>query len=303
MLTAERRPTRSGTYLRARRSSGSRRLGPSCWKYKKGRARSKWSSRTLIAFVKVSPAHCSRWLAGADSRTHPALNHPLSTYTPACQHCGLILCTLHPVYAPCPSCHNPLLSPAQLARVLLRVQQDIDAQLTIEQAERDAVERERQQRLIAESGGGAFPTLGGGPARPTPVPAALPAQERRVLTLGAKGKGKGKTTLTTTTIRPVSTPSPRPDTPPPDDIYPRPRSPPFDIVRVAKDLNKVLQWRAEEDRPWGNMKEKDKNRLEYQELPISHFIEEHAVGRRKAAKQKKAEGKGVDGRVVPGAAV
>ncbi|ORX39792.1 hypothetical protein BD324DRAFT_234906 [Kockovaella imperatae] len=237
-----------------------------------------------------------------------ARNHPLSSYTPICQHCGLVVCSLHSVYLPCPSCQNLLFSPAQLARILLTIEMDIKTQLAIEKAERDAIERERQERLVAESGGGAFPTLNGGPPRPTPVPAALPAQERRVLTLGKGkgGKGRGRATLTTTTIRPIASPSTTPGepvTPPPDDIYPRPRSPPLDIVRVAKELGRVMQWREEEDRPWGKLKA-DKGGgapLAYVELPIEHFIEDHVEGRRKAAKKKK-EGRGVDGRVVPGAA-
>ena len=237
--------------------------------------------------------------------TIPAQNHPLSTYTPTCQTCGLIICSLHPVYAPCPSCQSPLLSPAQLARVLLNVQQDIDAQLAIEQAEREAIERERRERLLAESGGGAFPTLSGGPPRPIPVPSA--AQERKVLTLG-KGKGRGRgAILTTTTYRSAAsaTPSPaEPVTPPPDDVVSRPRSPPFDADRIANELNKMLEWREENDRPWADKKnEKRGEGWSYVELPVSHSIEEDVEGRRKAARnKKKGEGKGVDGRAVPGAA-
>ena len=227
----------------------------------------------------------------------PARVHPLSSYTPHCSHCGLIVCALHAPHLPCPSCAQPLLSPAQLARLLLRVQSEIDAQLALEQAEREETERERLARLAAESGGGAFPILpGGAHSRHTSG-----EQGRKVLTLGGKA-GKGRATLTTTFTR--STPT-GPTTPPlPTDIVPRPRSPPFEVGRIEKELSKVLAWRVEVDRPWGDLRADKKGEgWKYVEVVVPQSIMEDSEGRRKAARKKKpAKGVGVGGRVVPGAA-
>ena len=225
----------------------------------------------------------------------------MSTYTPHCPHCGLVLCDLQPPYLPCPSCLQPLYSPAQLARLVLRIDSEIEDQLASEQAKRDALEREAQQRALEQSGGGAFPTLpGGGPGR---GPAAVD-NTRKVLSIGAgKGKGKGKATLTTTTYRSASASSTPagPATPSiPVDTVSRPRSPPLDPSRIEKEWNKVDSWRKEEDRPWGDLKADKKGEVwTYVELPLSHWIEEDSEGRRKAAKKK---GRGEGGRVVPGAA-
>ena len=73
---------------------------------------------------------------------------------------------------------------------------------------------------------------------------------------------------------------------------------------MEKEWNKLSKWREEEDRPWGDMKgDKRGGGWAYVELPISLSVQDHEVGRRKAAKQKHmGEGRGVEGRVVPGAA-
>ncbi len=224
--------------------------------------------------------------------------HELSSYTQHCSHCGLILCHLHAPHHPCPSCYNPLLSPAQLARLLLRLQNDLDAQLALEETRRDEEERERLARLAAESGGGAFPTLGGGKQVE-----AVQDRGRKVLTLG-KG-GKGKATLTTTYTRPSTSSPAEPATPPPTDITSRPRSAPLDAGRVEKELNKVLSWRLAEDRPWGDMKADKKGEVwKYVEAIVPEAIMEVTEGRRKAARKKQSgKGLGVDEKVVPGAAV
>ena len=235
----------------------------------------------------------------------PARVHRLSPYTPHCPHCGLILCNLQPPELPCPSCLQPLYTPAQLARLIMRVTTEIEEQLDSEQAERDAIEKQRQDRLIAESGGGAFPTLPPGGTGHGGKGMSMADASRKVLTIGGSGKGKGKAVLTTTTYRQVPTPTAtEPSTPAVYNTIARPRSPPLERAKIEKELEKWTKWREAEDRPWGDMKaDKDGESWVYVELPISHWVEEGTEGRRKAAKKKKKEGgQGENGRVVPGAA-
>jgi len=185
----------------------------------------------------------------------------------------------------------------------MRISTEIEEQLESEQAERDAIEKERQDRLIAESGGGAFPTLPGGSGGSRPQ--TMADASRKVLTIGGSGKGKGKAVLTTTTYRQSPTPAvSEPATPMTYDTIARPRSPPLDAGRIEKEVEKWAQWRKTEDRPWGDMKADNKGETwTYIELPLSQWVEEVTEGRRKAAKKKKKEGgQGENGRVVPGAA-
>jgi hypothetical protein len=71
----------------------------------------------------------------------------------------------------------------------------------------------------------------------------------------------------------------------------------LDVVKIEKELNRVLSWRNTEDRPWGDKKD---GGWKYVEIPISEWVEDDRDGRRKSAKKKK--GVGLDGRAVPGAA-
>lgn len=109
-------------------------------------------------------------------------------------------------------------------------------------------------------------------------------------------------TVTTTTYRPavVVTPEPKDDIP--RDTISRPRSPPFDAARADKEWAKVVAWRKEEDRPWGDIKaDKRGDTLVYVELPISHCVEESSEGRRKLAKKKKKEQALEERKAIPGA--
>lgn len=236
--------------------------------------------------------------------------HPLSLHTPHCSNCGLIVCILHPVHLPCPSCQNLLYSPAGLSRLIMRLQAEIEAQLDKEQSLRDQRERDRRDRLIAESGGGAFPSL----SAPTVTsPSAQGETARKVLTIGGgKGKGKGKAILTTTIIRPAPAGAPPGATTQvvvPGDIVPKPREGPLDLPRIEKELNKVLKWREEEDRPWGDLQlDKKGDGWSYVELPVAEVVDDALLdGRRRQARKKKnaqanGQGKGENGRLVPGAA-
>ncbi|WVR05096.1 hypothetical protein IAU60_002108 [Kwoniella sp. DSM 27419] len=226
--------------------------------------------------------------------------HTLSSYTPLCQSCGLTICSLHPAHLPCPSCQHPLATPAQLARLILRLDDEIAQQVAKEERQREEAERVRLARLAAEAGGGAFPSL---PGAQTTTPSAGTGG-RKVLTIGAKGKGKGKSTITTTTYRPASVASPsgsRPVTPPPNDIMPRLRSNPVSADKIEKELKKLLTWRAEVGRPFGDLKAEKKGETgwKYKELEVVHVrMDGDGEGRRRKAKARRGE----NGREVPGAA-
>lgn len=190
--------------------------------------------------------------------------------------------------------------------MILRVQNDVEAQMASEQAAREEEERRRADEVAAQA---AFPYLSSAGKASSQSKGQQPQdQARKVLTIGggAKGgKGKGKATLTTTYMRPVApaTPSSANDQPAiPTDIVPRPRSPPLERARVEKELAKLLQWRKEEDRPWGDLKaEKKGEAWQYVPLPASGLMQDDDhVGRRKA--KKKVKGLGADGKVVVGAA-
>nr|XP_018263938.1 uncharacterized protein I303_03814 [Kwoniella dejecticola CBS 10117]OBR86096.1 hypothetical protein I303_03814 [Kwoniella dejecticola CBS 10117] len=232
--------------------------------------------------------------------------HPLSTYTPICQSCGLVLCTLQLPYLPCPSCRNPLSSPAQLARLILRLENEVELQLESEERERQKVERERLERLAIQAGGGAFPTLPG--ATPQQSITTTDKGGRKVISIGNKVKGKTKIT-TTTYIKPppptISANSSREIQDGPRDIVPRLRFAPIDHKRFEKELNKLSSFRKEHDKPFADPKAilsgKDTNNkadgLQYREF-IVPVIQENGMGRRKKGKAKKL---GEGGREVPGA--
>lgn len=162
-------------------------------------------------------------------------------------------------------------------------------------------ERERQEMLLAESGGGQFPSLTVGSANATGTNNVPLGGARKVISIGAKDKGKGRAMVTATTYRTGSSaPSPRPKTPPPENIMPRPRSIPVDQNKAEKELTKVLNWRKEEGRPWGNMKaEKRGDAMKYVGVDViaMRHVDENTMGRRRRGKLKTGEA----GRIVPGA--
>lgn len=127
-----------------------------------------------------------------------------------------------------------------------------------------------------------------------------------MLTIGKNAKGKGRATVTTTTYTSVPVPSsskPKEEAPSkPTDIIPRPRSPPLDAARAAKELNKILSWRDENDRPWGDPKaERRGETWSYKEAPVLEVVGREGTGRRSKAKEKN-KNIGLDGRKVVGAA-
>ncbi|WVO12802.1 hypothetical protein L204_100410 [Cryptococcus depauperatus] len=228
--------------------------------------------------------------------------HGLNQYTPLCNHCALVLCQLHAPHLPCPSCGKLLYSHTQLTRLIQQVERDLEEQLDKERLEELEKGREREERLIAESGGGAFPMLGDSVNAIGTGSNAVPVgNTRKVLTIGSNPKGKSKATLTTTTYRTASTVPSRSKTPPPEHTIPRPRSIPVDKSKIEKEIAKLKQWRKEEKRPWGNMKlEKKGQALKYVEADyiVMGQVNENHVGRRRKGKMKKDH----EQRMIPGAA-
>ncbi|KZT55274.1 hypothetical protein CALCODRAFT_416637, partial [Calocera cornea HHB12733] len=90
-----------------------------------------------------------------------ARTHSLSQYTPICTHCGLILCDLQPPSCTCPSCGEALLTHSQRQGLLNRLDEELSGVLDAEERDKQRKEDEERQRLMVQSGGGAFPTLSG----------------------------------------------------------------------------------------------------------------------------------------------
>lgn len=65
----------------------------------------------------------------------------------------------------------------------------------------------------------------------------------------------------------------------------------------------MLDWRASEDRPWGDVKMVKKGGWSYIPAPVLELAEEDHIGRRRRkGRENAAKGMGVDGKKVVGAA-
>ncbi|KAI0311663.1 hypothetical protein OF83DRAFT_1166257 [Amylostereum chailletii] len=109
-----------------------------------------------------------------------ARTHPLSTYTPICTRCGLILCVLHTPYLPCPHCSSPLLTPPAHAALAIQIEEELERTLAKEEATRRRLAEE------ARAAEGAFPTLG--PVSVAGGPRPVPTGPHKVLSLDPKKK-------------------------------------------------------------------------------------------------------------------
>ncbi|KAF9517848.1 hypothetical protein BS47DRAFT_1279827, partial [Hydnum rufescens UP504] len=88
-----------------------------------------------------------------------ARTHELSSYTPLCTHCGLILCLLHHPNHPCPYCHSPLLSESARTALVAKLHRELEVVLKKEADAQEAARQERLEREIEAAGGGSFPIL------------------------------------------------------------------------------------------------------------------------------------------------
>lgn len=136
-----------------------------------------------------------------------ARDHTLSSYSPMCERCGLILCNLNLTYYVCPHCSSPLHSPEDRDILIAKVEKDLDDTLQKEAEER---ERAAQEARNAE---GLFPALPGTktPSR-TPSSQSLKTQSSqppqpqsyKVLSLNPKSKKVILTTRVKATSIPAS---------------------------------------------------------------------------------------------------
>ncbi|KAJ3537907.1 hypothetical protein NM688_g6597 [Phlebia brevispora] len=83
-----------------------------------------------------------------------ARSHKLSSYTPVCRHCGLILCEVNLPHHACPHCRSPLLSQDDVRSLSSSLEQLIDDTLEKEEFARQQAAEE------ARRAAGAFPVLG-----------------------------------------------------------------------------------------------------------------------------------------------
>ncbi|KAF9529521.1 hypothetical protein CPB83DRAFT_852265 [Crepidotus variabilis] len=131
-----------------------------------------------------------------------ARTHPLSSYTPLCYSCGLILCDVNLPQFACPDCASALLS--EINRKSLIDQVELDISDTI------AKEIEDQERAIetARMAAGAFPTLGAPSLAPAETrlqsPHSLPVQQtHKVMSLTGS---KNRVLVSSFTTKPPTTP-------------------------------------------------------------------------------------------------
>ncbi|KAJ2913618.1 hypothetical protein MD484_g6796, partial [Candolleomyces efflorescens] len=170
--------------------------------------------------------------------------HPLSTYTPLCLSCGLVLCSINQPHYACPHCLAPLVpSNARRSELLEVIEGELAEQERHEEEERIRLEEERK------AAAGAFPTLGHSASTSGAATPAQPAPTtHKVLSIGgtkAAGK-KGKVTLSSFTQSPApSQQSSRTSTPRP-----------LEIVRVPPppaDRTPVLVSPRDKTRPFKNL--------------------------------------------------
>jgi Putative zinc finger motif, C2HC5-type len=109
-----------------------------------------------------------------------AQEHAPSKYTPLCVQCGLVLCSLHKPFYPCPHCSSVLISPAFREELIQRITAEISEVLVHEAEQREHERRELQKAA------GAFPTLAASSGDPQLAKAA--PQSRKVLSLNPQSR-------------------------------------------------------------------------------------------------------------------
>ncbi|KAL1667198.1 hypothetical protein GGF50DRAFT_98267 [Schizophyllum commune] len=165
-----------------------------------------------------------------------AREHALSSYAPACTHCGLILCAINGPEYVCPHCESPLLSPDAAARLIERLENEVNATLAREEAALVRAEADARARA------GAFPTLSGStPPLRTPSPAQN--QAHKVLSLNSRTKK-----ATVTTFTPAPSPPPAAKQALEEEAEP-------EVVRVPPPLSEPHHAKKKVDaqRPWKNL--------------------------------------------------
>ncbi|KAF8487685.1 hypothetical protein JB92DRAFT_2798954 [Gautieria morchelliformis] len=179
------------------------------------------------------------WTTGKDPKGGcfcQARVHTLSKYTPICLQCGLVLCSLHEPFYPCPHCSSSVTSPAS--------REDLVQALTTELSDvimREAEQRE-QERLELQRAAGAFPTLATTTGSPQ---VATPSQPRKVLSLNAQTR---KVTVASYIAAPVRARAVAEVT---EEAEIRVPPPPKEVDYVRSKPREVLRWQNLRD---GGMK-------------------------------------------------
>lgn len=122
--------------------------------------------------------------------------HAPSKYTPLCVQCGLVLCSLHEPFYPCPHCTSVLTSPSSREELIQRITVEISEVLA-----REAEQREHERRELQKAAG-AFPTLATSSGNPQLTKEA--PRPRKVLSLNPQTR---KVTVTSYKVAPARGPS------------------------------------------------------------------------------------------------
>ena len=172
--------------------------------------------------------------------------HSLSTYTPICRSCGLILCELNLPNFACPHCSESLLIPAAREALIQTLEAQIDETLAKEEADR---QRAIQEARAAE---GAFPTLSGAASRASTPGSGSDAQmshpvnqTHKILSLDSKTRKVKVSSYTPPAIsRAASASSEKAKGKEAEPEYKRVPAPPKDVV-CSSGMSSA-------NRPWAN---------------------------------------------------
>jgi DNA-directed RNA polymerase subunit RPC12/RpoP len=221
-----------------------------------------------------------------------ARNHALSSYTPICRDCGLILCELNMPYFACPHCSSQILTQSVRLSILARLEAQISERLAKE-------ERDREQAIEdAKKAAGAFPTLaagvtltsnnsgpvGGGKFTPRPINQTTRNQSHQVLTIDSQKK---TATLASYTKSPA----------PPSRPLSRSKNEEPEPVRVSKPAAEVaFVGKLDNTRPWADLKRGAKG-VKYIASPTSEHKDNEEVGdctegRRRTRRNRQGKGRG-----------
>ncbi len=235
--------------------------------------------------------------------------------------CGLVLCELQPSYFPCPFCNSTLITSLNRPRILSKLQAELESTTSREEAAKIAMEEEKKQTWIAQTGGGQFPTLGGAGTGSEPTankgggPFVPPPVQRTVIRLGAtsaptgakvKGvQGYGNKSVPTKVIY-TKTPTITTTTAGPStDKIATPRA--KTIVKIPRPVGKIDDpdqikaletsraeneaWKVAEGRPWGDM-DAEKEGWSVTYVPEAKPALTTMIGEVDAGQSKKKRGKG-----------
>ncbi|KAJ3773273.1 hypothetical protein FB446DRAFT_733609 [Lentinula raphanica] len=165
-----------------------------------------------------------------------AREHSLSSYTPICRTCGLILCDVNQPQFACPHCLTSLVAGNIRDSLITRIQAQLDETVAREMAARErAIEAAKQEA-------GAFPMLSGA-IPPSQKLVAPQPRTHKVLSVNSKSK---KVSLSSYTTTPASSrPSSRSEVKDEEAAILRISPPPSEVVFAQKDID--------QSRPWSNL--------------------------------------------------